>query len=81
VDRGDLSIYISRNTTDPVQRLNAFRYLDGFLLENIGDLGGVSAVVLIVLKENKSPGLIDGFTQSNAFISWTTVREQKSRDW
>jgi predicted metalloendopeptidase len=37
------------------------------LLENIGDLGGVNAAydgLQLYLKENKSPGLIDGFTQA-----------------
>jgi endothelin-converting enzyme/putative endopeptidase len=38
--------------------------------ENIGDLGGVNAAYdgLQLLKENKSPGLIDGFTQSNVSL-------------
>jgi endothelin-converting enzyme/putative endopeptidase len=41
------------------------------LLENIGDLGGVNAAydgLQLYLKENKSPGLIDGFTQSNVSL-------------
>jgi endothelin-converting enzyme/putative endopeptidase len=54
------------------------------LLENIGDLGGVNAAydgLQLYLKENKSPGLIDGFTpEQRFFISWTTVWRTKSRD-
>jgi predicted metalloendopeptidase len=40
------------------------------LLENIGDLGGVNAAYdgTIVFKENKSPGLIDGFTPEQRFF-------------
>jgi endothelin-converting enzyme/putative endopeptidase len=35
----------------------------------------------LYLKENKSPGLIDGFTpEQRFFISWTTVWRTKSRD-
>jgi endothelin-converting enzyme/putative endopeptidase len=52
--------------------------------ENIGDLGGVNAAydgLQLYLKENKSPGLIDGFTpEQRFFISWTTVWRTKSRD-
>jgi endothelin-converting enzyme/putative endopeptidase len=52
--------------------------------ENIGDLGGVNAAydgLQLYLKENKNPGLIDGFTpEQRFFISWTTVWRTKSRD-
>jgi hypothetical protein len=38
-------------------------------------------MVQLYLKENKSPGLIDGFTpEQRFFISWTTVWRTKSRD-
>jgi endothelin-converting enzyme/putative endopeptidase len=46
-------------------------------------LGGVNAAYdgYNCLKENKSPGLIDGFTpEQRFFISWTTVWRTKSRD-
>jgi endothelin-converting enzyme/putative endopeptidase len=47
-------------------------------------LGGVNAAydgLQLYLKENKSPGLIDGFTpEQRFFISWTTVWRTKSRD-
>ncbi|MES2544525.1 MAG: M13 family metallopeptidase [Bacteroidota bacterium] len=52
--------------------------------ENIGDLGGVNAAydgLLLYLKENKSPGLIDGYTpEQRFFISWSTVWRSKMRD-
>jgi endothelin-converting enzyme/putative endopeptidase len=52
--------------------------------ENIGDLGGVNAAydgLQLYLKENKKPGLIDGFTpEQRFFIAWTTVWRTKSRD-
>lgn len=52
--------------------------------ENIGDLGGVNAAydgLQIHLKENGSPGLIDGFTpEQRFFISWATVWRTKMRD-
>tara|TARA_R110000868_G_scaffold285081_1_gene545557 strand:- start:4835 stop:6898 length:2064 start_codon:yes stop_codon:yes gene_type:complete len=52
--------------------------------ENIGDLGGVNAAydgLQLYLKDNKNPGLIDGFTpQQRFFIAWTTVWRTKSRD-
>ncbi|OCB75392.1 M13 family metallopeptidase [Flavobacterium crassostreae] len=52
--------------------------------ENIGDLGGVNAAydgLQLYLKENKNPGLIDGFTpEQRFFISWATVWRTKSRD-
>jgi putative endopeptidase len=52
--------------------------------ENIGDLGGVNAAydgLQLYLKENKAPGLIDGFTpEQRFFIAWTTVWRTKSRD-
>ena len=52
--------------------------------ENIGDLGGVNAAydgLQLYLKDNKNPGLIDGFTpQQRFFISWATVWRTKSRD-
>ncbi|EIA09874.1 M13 family metallopeptidase [Flavobacterium frigoris] len=52
--------------------------------ENIGDLGGVNAAydgLQLYLKENKNPGLIDGFTpEQRFFIAWTTVWRTKSRD-
>jgi putative endopeptidase len=61
-------------------------FVDGkFTLgENIGDLGGVNAAydgLQLYLKENKSPGLIDGLTpEQRFFISWATVWRTKSRD-
>ncbi len=52
--------------------------------ENIGDLGGVNAAydgLQLYLKENKNPGLIDGFTpEQRFFISWATVWRTKMRD-
>lgn len=52
--------------------------------ENIGDLGGINAAydgLQLFLKENPSPGLIDGFTpEQRFFIAWTTVWRTKSRD-
>lgn len=52
--------------------------------ENIGDLGGVNAAydgLQLYLKDNKNPGLIDGFTpEQRFFIAWTTVWRTKSRD-
>jgi putative endopeptidase len=52
--------------------------------ENIGDLGGVNAAydgLQLYLRENKNPGLIDGFTpEQRFFIAWTTVWRTKSRD-
>jgi predicted metalloendopeptidase len=61
-------------------------FVDGkFTLgENIGDLGGVNAAydgLQLHLKENKSPGLIDGYTpEQRFFISWSTVWRSKMRD-
>jgi putative endopeptidase len=61
-------------------------FVDGkFTLgENIGDLGGVNAAydgLQLFLKENKNPGLIDGFTpEQRFFISWSTVWRSKMRD-
>lgn len=52
--------------------------------ENIGDLGGVNAAydgLLMYLKANGTPDLIDGYTpQQRFFISWATVWRTKSRD-
>ena len=52
--------------------------------ENIGDLGGINAAydgLQLYLKENKSPGLIDGYTQEQRlFISWATIWRSKMRD-
>lgn len=52
--------------------------------ENIGDLGGINAAydgLQLYLKNNKKPGLIDGFTpEQRFFIAWTTVWRTKSRD-
>ena len=52
--------------------------------ENIGDLGGVNAAydgLLLHLKQNGNPGLIDGFTpEQRFFISWATVWRSKMRD-
>ncbi|HLA55817.1 MAG TPA: M13 family metallopeptidase [Flavobacterium sp.] len=52
--------------------------------ENIGDLGGVNSAydgLQLYLKENGSPGLIDGFTpEQRFFISWTTIWRSKMRD-
>ncbi len=52
--------------------------------ENIGDLGGVNAAydaLQLYLKENKNPGLIDGFTpEQRFFISFATVWRSKMRD-
>jgi endothelin-converting enzyme/putative endopeptidase len=51
--------------------------------ENIGDLGGVNAAydgLQLYLKENKNPGIIDGFTaEQRFFISWAIVWRTKSR--
>lgn len=61
-------------------------FVDGkFTLgENIGDLGGINAAydgLQIYLKENGSPGLIDGFTpEQRFFMSWATVWRTKMRD-
>jgi putative endopeptidase len=52
--------------------------------ENIGDLGGINAAydgLQLYLKENKSPGLIDGYTpEQRLFISWATIWRSKMRD-
>jgi len=52
--------------------------------ENIGDLGGVNAAydgLLLDLKENGNPGLIDGYTpEQRFFISWSTIWRSKMRD-
>lgn len=52
--------------------------------ENIGDLGGINAAydgLQLYLKENKNPGLIDGYTpEQRLFISWATVWRGKIRD-
>lgn len=52
--------------------------------ENIGDLGGINAAydgLQLYLKENKNPGLIDGFTpEQRLFISWATIWRSKMRD-
>jgi putative endopeptidase len=61
-------------------------FVDGkFTLgENIGDLGGINAAydgLQIYLKENGTPGLIDGYTaEQRFFISWATVWRTKMRD-
>lgn len=61
-------------------------FVDGkFTLgENIGDLGGVNAAydgLQLYLKENGTPGLIDGFTpEQRFFISWSTIWRSKLRD-
>lgn len=61
-------------------------YVDGkFTLgENIGDLGGVNAAydgLLLYLKKNGRPGLIDGYTpEQRFFISWATIWRTKMRD-
>ena len=61
-------------------------FVDGkFTLgENIGDLGGINAAydgLQLYLKENKNPGLIDGYTpEQRFFISWATIWRSKSRD-
>jgi predicted metalloendopeptidase len=61
-------------------------FVDGkFTLgENIGDLGGINAAydgLQLYLKENGSPGLIDGFTpEQRFFMSWATVWRTKMRD-
>ncbi len=52
--------------------------------ENIGDLGGINAAydgLQLYLKENKNPGLIDGYTaEQRLFISWATIWRGKIRD-
>ena len=52
--------------------------------ENIGDLGGINAAydgLQLYLKENKNPGLIDGYTpEQRLFISWATIWRSKMRD-
>ncbi len=52
--------------------------------ENIGDLGGITAAfegLQRFYRENKKPGLIDGFTpEQRFFISWATIWRTKSRD-
>ena len=52
--------------------------------ENIGDLGGINAAydgLQLYLRENKNPGLIDGFTpEQRLFISWATIWRSKMRD-
>jgi predicted metalloendopeptidase len=61
-------------------------FVDGkyTLGENIGDLGGVNSAydgLMLHLKQNGNPGLIDGFTpQQRFFISWATVWRSKMRD-
>jgi putative endopeptidase len=52
--------------------------------ENIGDLGGVNAAydgLMLDLKQNGNPGLIDGYTpEQRFFISWATIWRTKMRD-
>ncbi|WP_445453283.1 M13 family metallopeptidase [Flavobacterium sp. 25HG05S-40] len=52
--------------------------------ENIGDLGGINAAydgLQLYLRENKNPGLIDGYTpEQRLFISWATIWRSKMRD-
>lgn len=52
--------------------------------ENIGDLGGITAAyegLQRFYRENKRPGLIDGFTpEQRFFISWATIWRTKYRD-
>ncbi|HET9486251.1 MAG TPA: M13 family metallopeptidase, partial [Chryseosolibacter sp.] len=52
--------------------------------ENIGDLGGITAAyegLQRFYRENKRPGLIDGFTpEQRFFISWATIWRIKYRD-
>lgn len=52
--------------------------------ENIGDLGGVNVAydgLQLYLKENGTPGLIDGYTpEQRYFISWATIWRSKMRD-
>ena len=52
--------------------------------ENIGDLGGINVAydgLQLYLKENKNPGLIDGYTpEQRLFISWATIWRSKMRD-
>lgn len=61
-------------------------FVDGkyTLGENIGDLGGVNAAydgLMLHLRQNGNPGLIDGFTpEQRYFISWATVWRSKMRD-
>ena len=61
-------------------------FVDGkFTLgENIGDLGGINAAydgLQIYLKENGSPGLIDGYTpEQRFFMSWSTIWRTKMRN-
>ena len=61
-------------------------FVDGkFTLgENIGDLGGINAAydgLQIYLKQNGTPGSIDGYTaEQRFFISWATVWRTKMRD-
>ena len=61
-------------------------FVDGkFTLgENIGDLGGVNSALdglKLYLKENGTPGLIDGYTpEQRFFISWSTIWRSKLRD-
>jgi predicted metalloendopeptidase len=61
-------------------------FVDGkyTLGENIGDLGGINAAydgLMLHLKQNGNPGLIDGYTpEQRLFISWATVWRSKMRD-
>ena len=52
--------------------------------ENIGDLGGITAAyegLQRFYRENKKPGLIDGYTpEQRFFISWATIWRTKYRD-
>ena len=52
--------------------------------ENIGDLGGITAAyegLQRFYRENKKPGLIDGYTpEQRFFISWATIWRIKYRD-
>jgi putative endopeptidase len=52
--------------------------------ENIGDLGGITAAyegLQRFYRENKKPGLIDGFTpEQRFFVSWATIWRVKYRD-
>jgi len=52
--------------------------------ENIGDLGGITVAyegLQRFYRENKKPGLIDGYTpEQRFFISWATIWRVKYRD-
>jgi putative endopeptidase len=86
----DLALFNERGTS-LVKQFDAYEPLPGVFVqgqftlgENIGDLAGLTAAydgLQRFYRENKKPGLIDGFTpEQRFFISWATIWRVKFRD-